>query len=78
MTTYSLYITDGTYRNAGGETTIEAASLDDARAAWVAWAQDGDYTTSEGGEVRVDGSIWVGEECLTRVHTMATAMKASD
>lgn len=54
-TTYVLGITDGMNWNAGGQTTIRAATLTEAKQAWREWAADGDYPVD--GRVVVHGSV---------------------
>lgn len=60
MTKYTLCISDGSSLDGGGVITFRGR-LRDARAAWRRWAEAGDYTTADGSDVRVSGSIVRGD-----------------
>jgi hypothetical protein len=53
MVTITASISDGMSRNAGGECTITAASLDDAIEQAEEWARGGSYTSPDSDTVEV-------------------------
>ena len=89
MTTYIVGISDGMTWNAGGQTRIDAETVDDARRQAEEWADEGDYPVDPSTPPAVQISLWLasghasgharGENIDRWTHTVpASACSGSD